>query len=221
MRKNKTITLFSISAICILLFVTMLILILSENADLNHIDKNILAAFANGRAEWLNWFFVILSYIGGTKAIALFILILLILPNRKKLGLPLAIVVATSALLNLTIKLIVSRARPDGFFLSSAPLGYAFPSTSSFPSGHAQTATVFFVTLAYLVCKNYVKTKPIKILLMTCAIIFSVLIAIARMYLGVHFPTDVLCGTLLATSLLCIAYLIDCSFDATHSMHKN
>ena len=72
----------------------------------------------------------------------------------------------------------------------------------SFPSGHSITSIVFYGYLVYLIYK-YINNKKIKIPLMIFLILLIPTIGLSRIYLGVHYTSDVLCGFLLG-----IVYLI-------------
>lgn len=61
--------------------------------------------------------------------------------------------------------------------------------TSSFPSGHATSSMIFYLTLALLLCP-----KPHRRVASACAILLSLLIGTSRVMLGVHWPSDVLGG---------------------------
>ena len=87
---------------------------------------------------------------------------------------------------NVLIKNIVARTRPFDINTMIEPL-VRLPSDFSFPSGH--TTAVFATAAALLLCKNRLLGIPVLIL--------AVLIAFSRLYLYVHFPSDVLCGALL------------------------
>jgi len=205
-QKSKTIFII-LASISILLFLTFSILILTNNNTILNLDNNIAKFFASKHTDFFDWLFVLLSILGGTKVIILICLILLLLPNRKKLGIPLTIIVSISAIINLILKLIVARERPDGLFASNLPLGYAFPDGYSFPSGHAQTTTVFYLTLTFLLCKNYIKNKALKTTLWCLCFVLIAGTSFARIYLCVHFTTDVICGLLLANFLINICHI--------------
>ncbi len=112
-------------------------------------------------------------------------LVLLLIPKTRRLG-----GVVTAALLidlllcNLMIKPLVARARP--FTLREVELLIAAPTDYSFPSGH--TAASFAATAALFFSKNKGWIP---------ALVLSVIIAFTRLYLYVHYPSDVLCGALL------------------------
>lgn len=98
---------------------------------------------------------------------------------------------------NVLIKNIVARTRPFDINTMIEPL-VRLPSDFSFPSGH--TTAVFATAAALLLCKNRLLGIPVLIL--------AVLIAFSRLYLYVHFPSDVLAGMILGTALAFAAYAI-------------
>lgn len=79
------------------------------------------------------------------------------------------------------------RVRPQPFF------GYALPGSYSFPSGHALTSLIFFGTLAALISPK-LQARQSKIFLWLAAVLMVAGIGFSRIYLGVHYPTDVIGG---------------------------
>ncbi|HAJ77726.1 MAG TPA: hypothetical protein DCO89_01480 [Clostridiales bacterium] len=191
-----------------IVFSFLLILVCTKNEGLNTFDNQISIFFYNHRVRFADYLFVILSYLGETPTIAVFCIILLILPSRKKLGIPVTILTFISAALNLIIKLTVVRARPEGYFLTEPTLFYSMPTSSSFPSGHSQTANVFYLSLAFLSFK-YIKKDPIKILLTIFITLFCFFMSFARIYLGVHYFSDVWAGISLMVLILSSSILVD------------
>ena len=106
--------------------------------------------------------------------------------NWKKLIL-LFSAVAGGALLNLVLKNIFQRTRP------AIPGAYMVDTGFSFPSGHSMISLVFYGMIAYLAL-SYVKNKKWKVLIIAGALLICALIGFSRLYLGVHFLTDVLAG---------------------------
>ena len=105
-------------------------------------------------------------------------------------------------LLNNLLKVGFDRPRPQIFEWGSHAL------SSSFPSGHAMSAAAVYGTVAYLAArlqKRYVH----RIITLVAAFILIVLIAATRLYLGVHYPSDVLAGIIigLAWASFCMATL--------------
>ena len=97
--------------------------------------------------------------------------------------------------LNQILKYIVQRNRPEGYRLIDES-GY------SFPSGHSMVSTAFYGFLIYLVIKK-VKNKYLKNFLVILLSILIILIGFSRVYLGVHYASDVIAGFFIS-----IAYLI-------------
>lgn len=122
-------------------------------------------------------------------------LILVIVIKDKKIKISLVINLLGITIINNLIKVIVARPRPDINRLVTET-GY------SFPSGHSITSMVFYGYLVYLIYK-YINNKKIKIPLMIFLILLIPIIGLSRIYLGVHYTSDVLCGFLLG-----IVYLI-------------
>ena len=106
--------------------------------------------------------------------------------NWKKLSL-LFSSVAGGALLNLALKNIFQRTRP------AIPGAYMVDTGFSFPSGHSMISLVFYGMVAYLAL-SYVKSKKWKVFIVAGALAICALIGFSRLYLGVHFLTDVLAG---------------------------
>lgn len=98
--------------------------------------------------------------------------------------------------LNWAIKHIVQRPRPDESLRLVTEDGY------SYPSGHAMVTTAFYGLIIFFVCNN-VKNKLLRNVICVGLSLLIVLIDCSRVYLGVHYVSDVLSG-----SLISIAYLI-------------
>ena len=105
-------------------------------------------------------------------------------------------------LLNGALKLVYHRARPSVFAWQTTAV------SSSFPSGHAMSATVVYGTVAYLLMRLQ-KHGWAKALTLGTAILLILLICLTRLYLGVHYPSDVIGGIIvgLAWAAFCMATL--------------
>ncbi|WP_116112134.1 phosphatase PAP2 family protein [Austwickia chelonae] len=101
-----------------------------------------------------------------------------------------------------TVKEMVARPRPDFSGISHWAPGF------SFPSGHVFHATLMFCTVLVLVWPLLTGRPPwIRICLVCVAVLFCAVTALNRLYLGVHFPSDVLAGLLLAGGLTLAAWV--------------
>ena len=89
-------------------------------------------------------------------------------------------------LINQALKFIIQRPRPDGFRLASV-------SGFSFPSGHSMVAMAFFGLLAWFVWK-YEKDRRQRTLLLAAFVVVIVMVGVSRIYLGVHYASDVVAG---------------------------
>jgi undecaprenyl-diphosphatase len=110
--------------------------------------------------------------------------------------------VAGNILLNGMLKLVFHRDRPTVFEWQTTAV------SSSFPSGHAMSATVCYGTVAYLVIRLQ-KHHWSRVLTGCAAVLLILLVCTTRLYLGVHYPSDVIAGMLvgLAWAAFCMATL--------------
>ena len=98
-------------------------------------------------------------------------------------------------LLNEILKLVFHRPRPAAFF------GYQEPSTYSFPSGHSVTSLCFYGVLAWILAAR-LPSRRSRAVLYTVAGVLVLLIGFSRVYLGVHYLTDVIGGYALGVAWL-------------------
>jgi undecaprenyl-diphosphatase len=96
---------------------------------------------------------------------------------------------AGEIILDLTLKEFYARPRPQAFF------DYTLPSSFSFPSGHALGSFCFYGIVAWLLASK-LKCPAGAWSIRISAIFLIFLIGFSRVYLGVHYPTDVLAGYL-------------------------
>jgi undecaprenyl-diphosphatase len=79
--------------------------------------------------------------------------------------------------------------------------------TASFPSGHATGAAATYLTLGALLAR-FQPRRRLKIYLLALAVLLTVLIGLSRVYLGVHWPSDVLAGWTLGMSWALLCWLV-------------
>ncbi len=121
-------------------------------------------------------------------AIVLFAVVgyLLLSQKRTAAWLVLAAVVGGEAM-NSLLKLGFARPRPD-FVAASVKIF-----TASFPSGHAAMSAITYLTLAALLART-TPSRRLRLYFVTIGIVLTLFVGVSRVYLGVHYPTDVLAG---------------------------
>ena len=142
----------------------------------------------------------IVTFFGGATCLIGLTIILFIIIKNKKIGFLIGINLITITILNQLFKFILQRPRPTEYRIINES-GY------SFPSGHSMISMAFYGFLIYLIYK-YVKNKKIKYISITLISALIIFIGISRIYLGVHYTSDVLAGFLFSISYLIIYVLI-------------
>ena len=159
-------------------------------------QEQILFFFQDISSGFLDLLFKIITLLGEQEVFIAIIGYIFWNISRKK-GMTLGIVLLSSVTLNESIKLIIKAPRPfqvldniEGKRLATAE-GYAFP------SGHTQSASVFYPSLAYIVRKKWYTLA---------AIILSLLVGLSRVYLGVHWPIDAAVGFVLGIFIAALLF---------------
>ena len=147
------------------------------------------------RSPNLNKVMLLVATLSNTPVTVIFIIVLLILIKDKKIALTIPANLPLITIINQILKLIIQRPRPIGYRLIEI-------GEYSFPSGHAMTSMALYGFLIYLSYK-LIKNKNLKIFFITACILIIIIIGISRIYLGVHYCSDVLAGWIIS-----IIYLI-------------
>ena len=150
---------------------------------------------------------VITNLASAFSLISLTILILLV-PKDKKYGILVGINLMTIFIINTILKFIFARPRPLDINLIEE-LGY------SFPSAHAMISTAFYGFIIYLIWQMKIPKRR-KWISTTLLSILIILIGITRIYLGVHYASDVFAGMLIS-----ISYLVLFTSIASKYLYKN
>ena len=137
---------------------------------------------------------------GGAIFLIILTITLFILIKNKKIGLSIILNLIVITGLNQILKYILQRPRPTEYRLIEET-GF------SFPSGHSMVSMAFYGYLIYLIYK-YVKNKDLKWISIVLLSILICSIGISRIYLGVHYTSDVLGGFLISLSYLIVYTLI-------------
>ena len=171
-------------------------------------DENLLGFFYSMRDEFLTTVFKAITFVGNSGTMICICILLICLPGRMKVGLPVALMTAVGWGAQTIYKNIVARPRPDQLHWLIDMGESEF--NQSFPSGHANAGMILWVALAVLIGRLLIMNNNnlAAVLLRIIFVAFAVLIGISRLYLGVHYPSDVFGGWLLAGVLLIICFAL-------------
>lgn len=111
----------------------------------------------------------------------------LLMLRKRHAAVALGLAVGGGLILSTALKLFFDRPRPD-----LVPHG-SFVYTASFPSGHSMLSAVTYLTLGALLARIHAPLR-IKSYLLGCAVLLTLLVGVSRVYLGVHWPSDVAAG---------------------------
>lgn len=179
--------------ICLVIFIAILEDVF--DAEIVTFDTTIYNAISLSKTNAVTNILKIITQFGSAGFLILITILSFIVLKNKKIPFCIALNLASIGALNQILKRIIQRPRPEGFRLIEET-GY------SFPSGHSMASMAFYGLIIYLVFK-YVKNKNTKIIICTILSLLVLLIGISRIYLGVHYASDVIAGFVLS-----IAYLV-------------
>ena len=170
---------------------------------LSTFDNTVYGFVSGHMSEEMTRFMKYVTFWGSELAITVITLLILFTAFiwNKKEHLPFALLIAANiaigALLNYILKQLIQRQRPDLLRLVEIG-GY------SFPSGHSMSSIIFYGFIAFL-CIRYLKHRS-KYFLAVILGLFVIMIGISRIYLGVHYASDVLGGFIFGSGwiILCI-----------------
>jgi undecaprenyl-diphosphatase len=182
-----------ISLVTSLLFFKMTDLVL--DADTFGFDTQISMALYNMRTPLLTSIMKAISFIGmdGILMFSILIPIVFYLKKRRHETILFTIMIAMGAIINFLLKAITQRPRP-----TFDPL--VIERSFSFPSGHSMNSFIFFMTVAYFIY-HFTHNRLLSLVAFVASSAIVLLVGISRIYLGVHYPSDVIGGYL--AGLLC------------------
>lgn len=162
---------------------------LVEN-ELGPVDKTVMEYIVSFRSEGLTRYFSFITHLGDRNAYIGFTVLLaafyLVKDRSWKFILQTTLVLMLATLSNIVLKRVFNRSRPTLEHLVSV-------NTLSYPSGHSMSAMAFYGFLIFL-CVRYRMASWVRYLLVILLISLILSIGVSRIYLGVHYPSDVAAG---------------------------
>lgn len=180
----------------LILFIVITILVLTNN--ISSFDDSIYNFVFGLRNNFFDIYFKSVTCCANTITV-ICILIVLLLVIKDKYRNILGIAALSTVLTNQILKNIFTRPRPNHLRLIKQG-GY------SYPSGHAMISIAIYGFLIYYVYHK-VKNKALKISLIGLLILLIISIGLSRIYVGVHYPSDILGGYTLALLILILVVL--------------
>ena len=161
---------------------------------------------------WVSEFFRDASGLGGPIVLGLLTLATIaffLLRNQKRTAVFVAISSLSGTLLSVLLKVAFDRPRPD------LVTHLAHASGNGFPSGHAMMSALIYLTIGALIAQSTSEMR-LKVFIMGVAVSLTGLIGISRIYLGVHWPSDVLAGWVAGSFWALLSWTIAQTADLEH-----
>lgn len=153
---------------------------------------------------WLEAAMIDITALGGWTVLTLLtglVLIYLLITSRRADALLVLVSIAGGSLLSTVLKIGFARPRPD---LVDHLVNV---SSASFPSGHAMLSAATYLTLGALLARTE-QRRVVRGFLFGVAVALTLIIGVSRVYLGVHFPTDVLAGWCLGAAWALVCWMV-------------
>lgn len=197
MKKIKELIIKNYKWIIFFLFFVIFLAIAEDvfEQEIFEFDSVVYNFLVNNRNEVLNNFFKIITQFGSAIVLIIITILCVIFIRDKKYKILVPANLVTIAIINIVLKNFFLRPRPDELRLIEET-GY------SFPSGHAMASTAFYGLLINIVHEK-VENKILRNTICIMLGLLILLISISRIYVGVHYTSDVIAGTCFS-----IAYLI-------------
>ena len=176
------------------------------------LDEAVLKTINGFSSSFLDTLFVVVTQFAGVISIitlTIGLLSFLMLRHKNKKALIVGSTVAGAALLNIILKLIFERARPDLWDQLVVETSF------SFPSGHAMISAALALSVIYIFWSTRYRW-----IAFWAGSLFILVIGFSRLYLGVHYPTDILAGWIVSAAWLCIVIIVVNSKGSLASLSK-
>lgn len=191
---NKNIK-WIILSLCLFIFGILVYELLKNN--LYNFDEAVYSFIISFKSEWLTVFFGTITFLASPAFLIVFSILVFFVFKNKKYGVFSLLNLIFIVIFNQILKHIFERSRPFDWMIIKET-GY------SFPSGHAMVSMGFYGMFIYLVWRCDIK-KTYKIIFTIIFGILAILICISRIYLGVHYASDIIAGFVISVSYLIIA----------------
>lgn len=188
---------FKIILLSIFIFTFVFVSRYALRSDLGILDESVYGFISSFRSPILTSIFTTISFFSSPLFLLIISIFLLFVFKNKKYSLLSFMNLVLVAFLNQILKLIFSRPRPFEWMITEES-GY------SFPSGHAMVSAAFYGMIIYLIWRTGIN-KKYKILWTGILSILILLIGVSRIYLGVHYTSDIIGGFTLSLSYLLIS----------------
>ncbi len=183
-------------------FLAITFAVINQNALVLKIDSNIQMLVLNTQSPVLNGLALAITKIGDNlEIIFIFIIfaILLLLKGEKYSLYKMTLAVVSGAVLTTITKLLIERARPTSDLLLKTDF--------SFPSGHSTMSMILLLSSIFLIAPN-IKDRYSRIIFVTVASVVFPLVALSRIYLSVHWASDVIASLILGSICFLSAKMI-------------
>ena len=180
--------------ICLVIFLGIL-----ENVyqnELHNFDRIIYNAVAIIISQSVTFIMKVITNISSAPVLIIITLLLIVLLKNRKMSVCIVSNLVIITALNQVLKRIIARPRPTEFRIIDQS-GY------SFPSGHSMVSMAFFGLLIYIAYNN-IENKYLRSFICIVLSILIFLIGTSRIYLGVHYPSDVIAGFVLSIAYLAV-----------------
>ena len=184
-----------------LVFAALGLLVTHQLGSLTRWDDHVVRWFAENRTSamnhWTDYATKVADTFGILAVLVVLVIVLLVLRQRWE-ALFLVVALGLELLTFLTVNHVVDRPRPEVVRLGS------LPSTSSFPSGHTAAMVALYGGVAVLMSARF-RTWIVRLVSGIIALVATAVVAWARVYRGMHHPSDVVAGALLGLAVLGVA----------------
>ena len=167
---------------------------LVTNNQTGDLDSSVYSIVTFSKTDFLTGFYKFITFFASEIMVGLISLVFILIFKNKCYGVFAILNAVNIVVLNIVLKLIFMRDRPYDLMIINES-GY------SFPSGHAMAALGFYGFIIYLIW-HFNLSKKAKIIFTILLAILILLIGVSRIYLGVHYASDVLAGYMVSTIYL-------------------